>query len=71
MLFFCPISWLLNKIGVLLVKFEDINTEKEAKTMLRQEVYLPKELLSETDINKIIETSIKAGEFSNNTNIFW
>ena len=37
------------KKNVILVNFEDVNSEKEALKILKRKVYLPKEWLPETD----------------------
>ena len=43
------------KPNIILVKFEDINSEKEALSILKQKVYLPIEFLPEIDSNEISE----------------
>ncbi len=46
------------KPNVVLVKFENINSEAEAKKIHKRKVYLPKELLPETDANEITEKKL-------------
>ncbi len=46
------------KPNVVLVKFEDIDTEKAAKKLHKKKVYLPKEWLPETDDNEITEKKL-------------
>ena len=41
------------KPNVILVKFEDVDSEEEAKKILKRKIFLPKELFSETDDNDI------------------
>jgi 16S rRNA processing protein RimM len=46
------------KKNVILVNFEDVNSEKEALKILKKKVYLPKEWLPETDENEITEKKL-------------
>ncbi len=46
------------KPNVVLVSFEDVNSEKEALKILKRKVYLPKEWLPETDKNEITEKKL-------------
>jgi len=46
------------KKQVLLVKLEDVNSEEEAKRILKRKVFLPKELLPEIDTNDISEKQL-------------
>jgi 16S rRNA processing protein RimM len=46
------------KKNVILVNFEDVNSEKEALKILKRKVYLPKEWLPETDENEITEKKL-------------
>ena len=46
------------KPNIILVKFEDINSEKEALSILKQKVYLPIEFLPEIDSNEISEKQL-------------
>ena len=46
------------KKNVVLVNFEDINSEKEALKILKKKVYLLKEWLPETDENEITEKKL-------------
>ena len=46
------------KPNVVLVNFEDVNSEKEALKILKRKVYLPKEWLPETDLNEITEKKL-------------
>jgi 16S rRNA processing protein RimM len=46
------------KPNVVLVKFEDVNSEAAAKKIHKLKVYLPKELLPETDENEITEKKL-------------
>ena len=46
------------KPNVVLVKFEDVNSEEVAKKILKQKVFLPKELFPETDDNEISEKQL-------------
>ena len=41
------------KPNVILVKFEDVDSEEEAKKILKRKIFLPKEFFSETDDNDI------------------
>jgi 16S rRNA processing protein RimM len=44
--------------NVILVNFEDVNSEKEALKILKKKVYLPKEWLPETDENEITQKKL-------------
>ena len=44
--------------NIILVKFEDINSEKEARNILRKKVFLPKEFLPVVDEIKISEKQL-------------
>lgn len=44
--------------NVILVNFEDVNSEKEALKILKRKVYLPKEWIPETDENEITEKKL-------------
>ena len=46
------------KPNVVLVKFEEVNSEEEAKKIHKRKVYLPKELFPETDENEITEKKL-------------
>ena len=46
------------KPNVVLVNFEDVNSEKEALKILKRKVYLPKEWLPETDETEITEKKL-------------
>ena len=46
------------KPNVVLVNFEDVNSEKEALKILKRKVYLPKEWLPETDETDITEKKL-------------
>jgi 16S rRNA processing protein RimM len=46
------------KPNVVLVKFEDMDTEVKAKKILKQKVYLPKEWLPEIDTTEITEKTL-------------
>ena len=46
------------KPNVVLVNFEDVNSEKEALKILKRKVYLPKEWLPETDETDITEKQL-------------
>jgi len=46
------------KPNIVLVKFEDVNSEEEAKRILKRKVFLPKELLPEIDTNDISEKQL-------------
>ncbi len=46
------------KKNVILVKFEDINSEEEAKTILKKKVFLPIEFLPVEDESKISEKQL-------------
>ena len=46
------------KPNVILVKFEDINSEEEAKKILKKKVYLPKDWIPEINKNKITEKKL-------------
>ena len=46
------------KKNVILVNFEDVNSEKEALKILKRKVYLPKEKLPETDENETTQKKI-------------
>ena len=46
------------KPNVVLVKFEDTDSEEEAKKIHKRKVYLPKDWLPETDKNEIIEKKL-------------
>ena len=46
------------KPNVVLVNFEDVNSEKEALKILKRKVYLPKEKLPETDKNETTQKKI-------------
>ena len=48
----------LTRKNVILVNFEDVNSEKEALKILKKKVYLPIELLPETGENKITEKKL-------------
>ena len=48
----------LTRKNVILVNFEDVNSEKEALKILKRKVYLPKEWLPETDLNEITEKKL-------------
>ena len=45
------------KPNVVLVKFEDVNSEEEAKKILKRKVFLPKEFFPETDDKRVFEKS--------------
>ena len=44
--------------NVILVNFEDVNSEEKALKILKRKVYLPKEWLPETDENEITEKKL-------------
>ena len=44
--------------NVILVNFEDVNSEKEALKILKRKVYLPKEWLPESNKNEITEKKL-------------
>jgi len=46
------------KPNIVLVNFEDVNSEKEALKILKRKVYLPKEWLPKTDENEIVEKQL-------------
>ena len=46
------------KPNVVLVKFEDVNSEEEAKKIHKRKVYLPKDWLPKTDKNEISEKQL-------------
>ncbi|HIE73056.1 MAG TPA: 16S rRNA processing protein RimM [Flavobacteriales bacterium] len=46
------------KPNVVLVKFEDVNSEEEAKEILKRKVFLPKEFLPETDDKRVSEKQL-------------
>jgi len=46
------------KENVILVSLEDVNSEKAAKSLLKQKVYLPIEFLPENDENEISEKQL-------------
>ena len=46
------------KPSVVLVKFEDVDSEKEAKKIHKQKVYLPKDWMPETDKNEITKKKL-------------
>ena len=46
------------KPNVVLVKFEDVNSEEDARKILKRKVFLPKELFPETDDNEISEKKL-------------
>jgi len=46
------------KPNVILVKFEDVNSEEEAKKILKRKIFLPKEFFPETDDNDISEKQL-------------
>jgi len=46
------------KPNVILVNFEDVNSENEALKILKRKVYLPKEWLPETDETEITEKKL-------------
>ena len=46
------------KPNIILVKFEDINSEKEALSILKQKVYLPIEFLPEIDRMKSLRNNL-------------
>ena len=46
------------KPNVVLVKFEDVNSEEDARKILKRKVFLPKELFPETDANEISEKQL-------------
>lgn len=46
------------KPNVILVKLEDVNSEEEAKKILKRKVFLPKEFFTETDDNDISEKQL-------------
>ena len=48
----------LTRKNVILVNFEDVNSEKEALKILKKKVYLPKEWIPETDENEITEKKL-------------
>ena len=46
------------KPNVVLVKFEDVNSEEDARKILKKKVFLPKELFPEKDDNEISEKQL-------------
>ena len=46
------------KPNVVLVKFKDINSEEDARKILKRKVFLPKELFPEKDDNEISEKQL-------------
>ena len=46
------------KPNVILVKLEDVNSEEEAKEILKRKVFLPKEFLPETDVKRVSEKQL-------------
>ena len=46
------------KPNVVLVKFEDVDSEEEANKIHKRKVYLPKDWIPETDENKITEKKL-------------
>ena len=46
------------KPNVVLVKFEDVNSEEEAKKIHKRKVYLPKDWIPETDEKEITEKKL-------------
>jgi len=46
------------KPNVVLVKFEDVNSEEDARKILKRKVFLPKKLFPETDDNEISENKL-------------
>ena len=46
------------KPNVVLVKFEDVNSEEDARKILKRRAFLPKELFPETDENEISEKQL-------------
>ena len=46
------------KPNVILVKFEDVNSEEAAKKIHKRKVYLPKDWIPETDENEITEKQL-------------
>ena len=46
------------KPNVVLVKFEEVNSEEEAKKIHKQKVYLPKDWIPETDEKEITEKKL-------------
>ena len=47
-------SFRLKKENIALVKFEDVDSEEEAQKLIGKEVYLPLELLGESQHNKLL-----------------
>ena len=46
------------KPNIVLVKFEDVNSEAAAQKIYKQKVYLPKQWLPETNENEITEKQL-------------
>ena len=46
------------KPNVVLVKFEDINSEEDARKILKRKVYLPKDWIPKTDENEITKKKL-------------
>ena len=46
------------KPNVVLVKFEDVNSEEDARKILKRKVFLPNELIPEKDHNEISEKQL-------------
>jgi len=46
------------KPNIVLVKFEDVNSDEDARKILKRKVFLPKELFPETDGDNILEKQL-------------
>ena len=44
--------------NIILVKFEDVNSEEDARKILKKKIFLPKEVFPETDDNEISEKQL-------------